>query len=142
METIEIRTVNTAGELEKIFEIRQKVFVEEQQVDPELEYDEFEDRCTHFIALYNNVPAGTARWRRTPNGIKLERFAVLPEYRRKGLASGLINSILQDLPDLQNVYLHSQVQVCELYQKHGFKPEGEMFSEAGIDHYKMVFRNS
>lgn len=136
--TINIKQVSSAQEMEETFAIRQLVFVEEQQVDPELEYDEFEESSHHYLARFEGKAAGTARWRYTDKGIKLERFAVLPAFRGKGVASALISFILEELPNRNMVYLHSQIQVCGLYSKFGFKEEGEQFEEAGIQHYKMV----
>lgn len=137
---IVIKKARSGKELEQVFEIRHTVFVMEQKVDPDLEYDEFEETSIHYLALLNQVPAGTARWRRTPNGIKLERFAVLEEYRGKGVGSALVATVLNDLPDRDNVYLHSQLAASNLYLRFGFQIEGEQFEEAGIQHYKMVLK--
>ena len=81
---IRVEKVESGKQFDAIFAIRQTVFVEEQEVDPVLEYDEFEEISVHFVAKVNDVSVGTARWRRTPNGIKLERFAVLKENRNQG----------------------------------------------------------
>lgn len=135
-----IRKVQSGKELEEIFRIRETVFVQEQCVDPDLEYDDFEDTSEHFIAIVNGQAAGTARWRRTPNGIKLERFAVLAEYRGKGVGAALVEAVLADLPSRTKVYLHSQLRATSLYSRFGFEAEGDIFEEAGIDHYKMVLR--
>ena len=75
--SIKVEKVKTKEQFETIFNIRKNVFVIEQEVDPAKEYDEFEDSSTHFLASVEGSPAGTARWRFTKNGIKLERFAVL-----------------------------------------------------------------
>ena len=66
--------------LDEAFVIRRKVFVDEQHCPPDLEYQN-DDVSTHFLAKCDGVPCGAARWRKTENGIKLERFAVLPEFR-------------------------------------------------------------
>jgi len=139
---LSVRKVESGKDLDAIFEIRQKVFVEEQNVDHDIEYDEFEETSNHFIALYQNQPVGTARWRRTPNGIKLERFAVLQEFRGNGIGGKIVESVLDDLPNAINVYLHSQLSATSLYSRYGFIEEGEQFEEAGIQHYKMVLRRS
>ena len=123
------------------FDIRRKVFVEEQAVDPELEYDDHEKEATHYLAFYKNAPCGTARWRKTETGVKLERFAVLPAYRNKGIGEILVHKVLDDvLPLGQKVYLHSQLRACPLYRRNGFVEEGPLFVEAGIEHYKMIYR--
>jgi predicted GNAT family N-acyltransferase len=121
------------------FEIRRKVFVEEQNVPAEEEFDDFEKIATHYLAMMEDIPAGTARWRYTDNGIKLERFAVLKEYRNQKVGSELLKAVLGDvIPLRQLIYLHAQVQAVPFYKRHGFEKEGDMFSECDIDHYVMV----
>ncbi|MCB9262558.1 MAG: GNAT family N-acetyltransferase [Flavobacteriales bacterium] len=137
---IRIKKVETQAEKEQIFSIRNEVFVVEQKVDPALEYDEFEDSSTHFIAQINNEAVGTARWRKTPNGIKLERFAVLKKSRNLGVGSKLVEAVLADLPTEEYVYLHAQLTAMNLYARHGFQAIEPQFEEAGIQHYKMILK--
>jgi len=95
--------------VEKAFEIRRVVFVIEQNCPPELEYEN-EEICQHYLAFYNNMPVATARFRITENGLKLERFAVLKEYRKLGIALALVNRLLQDVKAFnKQIYLHAQV---------------------------------
>lgn len=123
------------------FEIRSKVFVEEQKVDSREEFDQFEDICLHYLLYYKDSPAGTARWRETEKGIKLERFAVLKEFRGKGLGEMLVRTVLSDvLPKKMKLYLHAQLTAVPLYEKCGFKKQGEIFSECDIDHYLMSYK--
>ena len=126
--------------LEKVFAIRRKVFVEEQECPPELEW-EFEEESNHFLATVDNVPGGACRWRRTEKGYKLERFAVLKEFRGKGVGQQLVRAVLSDLPvGADYVYLHAQLSAVGLYERFGFKKTGGQFEEAGIQHYKMVLK--
>ena len=135
-----VSQVNDPTELEKIFAIRRQVFVVEQNCPPELEW-EFEDQSTHFLATVDGVPAGAARWRKTDKGYKLERFAVLNEFRGQGVGHELVKAVLNDLPDdADYIYLHAQVQAMGLYEKSGFEKTGPEFEEAGIRHYKMVLK--
>ncbi|WP_432708667.1 GNAT family N-acetyltransferase [Pedobacter sp.] len=136
--TLEVRKVTHADELAKVFAIRKIVFVEEQSCPPELEFEN-EEVSTHFLALLDNVPCGACRWRKTEYGYKLERFAVLKEYRGRGVGMAMVAAALDDLPpDADYIYLHAQLDAMSLYGKFGFKPVGEQFEEAGIQHYKMV----
>lgn len=138
---LNIRRIEDNEVLQQAFDIREKVFVEEQNVDPDEEYDEFEEEAAHYLAIYSWVPTGTARWRETDKGIKLERFAVLPAYRGKGIGTGLMNKMLNDiLPADKPVYLHAQVQVIPFYEALGFVAEGDEFTEANIRHRKMYYR--
>ena len=82
---IRVKEARSSKLLKQIFEIRRKVFVEEQEVDAREEYDEFETSSTHLVAKFNSLPVGTCRFRNTEKGIKLERFAVLKEYRKDGV---------------------------------------------------------
>jgi predicted GNAT family N-acyltransferase len=136
LKQIEVIKVQDTAILPLAWAIRKEVFVGEQGVDEALEY-EFEEVCRHFLALAEQKPVGTARWRETDKGIKLERFAVLREYRGMGVGEGLLKAVLSDIPIGQRVYLHAQVAAADFYAKHGFKPIGLMFQEAGIDHYVM-----
>ncbi len=136
--SIEIIKIVSDGDLQLAWAIRKQVFVIEQQVD-EAEEFEFEEESTHFLAIQEGKPVGTARWRRTNNGIKLERFAILEAYRSRGVGSALVQSILSDLPiEGGKVYLHAQITAMGLYSKHGFSAIGDEFEEANIKHYKMV----
>ncbi len=123
--------------------IRDVVFVEEQAVSPEEEYDEFENTSRHFLALLDGVPAGTARWRRTENGIKLERFAVKKEFRGFGVGKALVDAVLSDVNPGANagtrIYLHAQLHAIPFYAGSGFEAFGEEFIEADIRHRKMQY---
>ncbi len=139
---IQVKPIETAHELSEAHKIRHLVFVEEQHCPEDLEW-EFEDESHHFIAFVNDAPAGTARWRDSGKGIKLERFAVLKEYRKTGIGSALLQAILADVPKHKGeIYLHAQLSAKAFYLKHGMIPEGEHFWEAGIEHVKMVYSGS
>ncbi|MEN8223715.1 MAG: GNAT family N-acetyltransferase [Bacteroidota bacterium] len=121
--------------------IRQKVFVEEQHVDPVLEYDEYESTALHYLLYMNKIPVATARWRETDRGIKLERFATLFSHRNKGLGAQLLHRVLNDvLPKNRTVYLHSQLKAIPFYERHGFIKIGKQFTEAEIEHFEMILK--
>ncbi len=120
-------------------EIRKKVFIEEQQVEHALEVEN-EEEATYYLLLVDDKPVGTGRWRQTTEGIKLERFAVLPEYRNQNLGSEILRAVLADLKSRsEKVYLHSQLKAIPYYQRQGFVKQGEMFVEADIKHFMMVW---
>lgn len=138
VDRIKVERVTNETDLQQVFAIRRKVFVDEQNCPPELEW-EFEDESVHFLGKYNGVPAGASRWRKTEKGYKLERFAVLKEFRGNGMGQALVAAVLNDLPqDAEYVYLHAQLDAMPLYAKFGFKKAGEQFEEAGIQHFKMI----
>lgn len=146
MSKITVKQISNPEQLKEAFTIRRKVFVEEQQVPANEEYDEWEESATHFIAYMNEVPCGTARWRFTNKGIKLERFAVLQEARGSGLGQALVAKVLESISNApgasgKQLYLHAQLPAQSLYQRFGFKAEGEQFDECGIQHYLMKKAN-
>lgn len=121
-------------------QIRYQVFVEEQKVPEELEYDEFEAESHHYLLFIDNAAVATCRWRYTSKGIKLERCAVLTRHRAQGLGEQLVKHILNEvLMENKQVYLHAQEKVTGFYEKLGFKAYGDIFEEAGIRHFLMKF---
>ena len=121
-----------------IHDIRKKVFVMEQHVDPWLESDEFEQTSQHYIAYYKNKAVGTARWRITHEGVKLERFAVLKPFRNFGVGNALLKKVMEDVTLLNKpVYVHAQTHAAPFYEKAGFIKSSDIFMEANIPHCKM-----
>ena len=137
-----VEKITTEEGLQAAFQIRELVFVVEQEVEVAEEYDEFETTSVHFLAVLEGAPVGTARWRFTSNGVKMERFAVLKEARGKGVGQALVAAVLKDIemhPDGKGKkrYLHAQIHAMPLYAKFGFQQVGEQFEECAILHYKM-----
>lgn len=138
--TISVQTAVAEGDRDLAFRVREQVFVDEQRVPREEEYDEHDDAAHHYLAWADGLPVGAARWRPTEKGVKLERFAVLAPYRSRGVGGVLLRQVMADAraayPDAQ-LYLHAQLQAQLFYQRHGFVPEGELFYECEIPHYRM-----
>ena len=140
---VEVIKIESNEALQKAFAIRKVVFVEEQKVSLEEEFDEFEQVSIHFLAKIENTPVGAARWRKTDKGYKLERFAVLKEHRGQGVGSALVEAVLNHIntsvasPQGKR-YLHAQMEAVPLYAKFGFVAEGEQFMECDILHQTMV----
>jgi len=138
MLTIKTFDISSSKLYQSALEIRQSVFIEGQKVDPALEIEN-EDKCTHYLLYMDKQAIGTARWRETEKGIKLERFAILNEYRNKGYGTVILEKVLQDILPLGRVmYLHSQLKAINYYERMGFIKTGEVFNEAGIEHYLMT----
>ena len=126
--------------MKKAHKIRYDVFVIGQNCPEDLEW-EYEEESTHFLLSEDSVPLATARHRKTEKGFKLERFAVLDTSRGKGLGMKILLAILHDLKDETALkYMHAQEQVIPFYEKVGFEKSGNLFEEAGIMHYKMVYK--
>jgi predicted GNAT family N-acyltransferase len=138
--SISIQPANSVDLRKAIFDVRRSVFVVEQNVSESEEYDEFEASSTHFAAIMDDVVVGTCRYRSTAVGTKLERFAVLEEYRGNSVGESLVAHCLDLVGEEACVYLHAQIQVVGFYAKFGFEKIGDQFEEAGIRHFKMVLK--
>lgn len=139
-EKITIKKIGTPAESALASGIRYTVFVEEQHCPADLER-QHDELSVHFLGSLDDQPCGAARWRRTEKGYKLERIAVLPTARGRGVGSALVQALLADLPaDHLPRYLNSQLEAIPVYEKHGFVPVGETFVEAGIQHRQMILQ--
>ncbi len=136
-----VKKVETEQELEQVFNIRKRVFIEEQKVPEKIEMDEFDKTSEHFIAFLGKKPIGCARVR-TNTFVKLERIAILKEYRRKGYGKKLTEFLINYCKKNKSneILIHSQKYITDFYKKFGFKTIGKPFDEAGIDHIKMVLK--
>lgn len=118
--------------------IRRSVFIEEQDVPESLEWDGLDDTAIHVLAyeLIENTVIGTARL--LPNG-HIGRMAVLPSWRRKGVGSALLQTLLAyaQQKHLYKVFLHAQLSAKGFYQHLGFTQHGEIFEDAGMPHCYM-----
>ncbi|MDR2835674.1 MAG: GNAT family N-acetyltransferase [Bacteroidales bacterium] len=123
--------------------IRHKVFVEEQQVSPEIEIDKNEALCIHFV-LYNDENTAIATARLLPDSEKenfatLQRMAVLKEFRGKGYGRDVIVEIetFAKLNNISEIVLHAQLSAKNFYTKMRYISFGDEFEEAHIKHICM-----
>ena len=119
--------------------IRTAVFIHEQQIPEDLEWDEFDLISMHVLALNSGgQPIGTARL--LPDG-HIGRMAVLKEWRGKGLGGAMLLRILEELRNrhMRKAMLNAQTTAIRFYEKFGFRVSGKEFMEAGIPHVKMIF---
>ena len=140
MNQIKIEIVTYTEYLAPITKIRTRVFQEEQGITSELEFDGLDHSATHLLAYVDGKPVGTARIRSLDeHTVKIERLAVLPEARRKGIGKQLTQKALTFAQEhhYQTAILNSQLYIKSLYEKLGFTQVGEVFDEAGIPHIKM-----
>ncbi len=117
--------------------IRTEVFIIEQHVPEELEWDELDNNATHLLT-YDHQQHCCATLRMLDDG-HIGRVAVLKPYRNQGIAREMMNRaiILATQRDLPSVVLNAQKSIVPLYQSLGFICEGNEFIDAGIPHIKM-----
>jgi len=137
---IEVHSIDggetSAAQLAACFEIRRIVFVEEQGVSPEEEFDDLDAACVHFIARRDGEAVGTARLHPQPEVGKAQRVAVLAQARRSGVGAELMRAIESEAVDrgLRQIVLHAQTSAIPFYRSIGYQAEGEEFIEADIAH--------
>lgn len=117
--------------------VRLAVFVHEQNVPIEMEWDAGDESSLHAIAMVDDVVVGTGRL--LPDG-HIGRMAVLQNWRGQQIGSAILQTLLQQATAHAQIMLHAQLNAVPFYQKFGFTPLGEPFMEAGIEHVLMVWK--
>jgi len=117
--------------------IREQVFIQEQGIAPEDEWDDLDAMVLHFIVYDQEQPIATARL--LPQH-SVGRVAVLMPYRKQGIGKILMQYIIhyarnQKLPYLK---LSAQTYVTAFYEALGFKVQGEVYEDCGIPHIDMI----
>lgn len=136
---MKIIQAGTDDQLQDAYNIRKKVFVEEQQVPIEIEIDEHENNSAHFVLYDDEKPAGAGRFRILDGNGKVERVCILPEYRGKGAGIQImlgIEEYAKKLP-VNELVLNSQSYAVPFYEKLGYTVVSDEFLDAGIPHRKM-----
>jgi predicted GNAT family N-acyltransferase len=116
--------------------IRFEVFVKEQGVPAEIEIDDADARSLHALAFFGAQVVGTGRL--LPDG-HVGRMAVLKPFRGKGIGSALLAKLIEVARQRgeRKLALSAQVHAVDFYRAHGFRPQGEVYEEAGIPHQDM-----
>ena len=133
----QVTPIDYATGLAELRAVRETVFVQEQQVPLEEEWDALDPLCRHVIARDQyGQPIGTGRL--TPEH-KIGRMAVLAEWRGYGVGDAMLAALLEEARDQgwPVVSLHAQVSAEAFYARQGFIPHGQRFHEAGIEHQAM-----
>ncbi|TDV61276.1 putative GNAT family N-acyltransferase [Pseudomonas sp. LP_7_YM] len=140
MNKIHVRVADWQKEIADIRRIREAVFIAEQSVPPELEWDAEDAGALHFLALEGDYPIGTARL--LPDG-EIGRLSVLKDWRGLNVGDALLQFVITEAEsrNLKQQKLSAQVYATAFYERFGFTVVSEEFLEAGLPHVDMV-RNS
>lgn len=116
--------------------IRDEVFIQEQGIDPTLEFDGCDADALHALITIDGQPVATGR---LLNDGHIGRIAVLAAYRGQGVGAQVVRSLIKEaeLQGYARVYLGAQVHAVDFYRKLGFVSFGDEFIEAGIPHLAM-----
>lgn len=117
-------------------EIRRLVFIEEQRVPQQEEWDGRDPDCRHFLALHEGIPLGTARL--LPDA-HIGRVAVLAKARGLGIGAALMRAAIEAArrQGHASVELAAQTHALAFYEHLGFMAFGDEFLDAGIAHRNM-----
>ncbi|MCZ9348062.1 GNAT family N-acetyltransferase [Streptomyces sp. TRM76130] len=146
----EVRVAEDPADREACFAVRKEVFVAEQGVDEEIEYDAYDAVATHVLAVRaDGVPLGTGRLLdgaaaagRTggdPGVGSLGRLAVTRAARGLGVGAALVRAI-EDAARARGftaVDLHAQTHALGFYERLGYEAYGPEFPDAGMPHRAM-----
>jgi len=124
--------------------VREEVFIQEQLIPEEEEWDDLDDVCLHAVAYdAKGEVLGTARL--LPDG-HIGRMAVLVHGRGSGVGGAILLKLMQEAQARghKDVVLSAQIRAEKFYSRHGFVREGEEYLDAGIPHVQMrhVFRQA
>lgn len=134
-------TATTEEQMRSAYRIRELAFSCEQGVPPELERDGNDESAVHILAVLGTKPVGAARARKMgARDYKIERIAILKEFRSGGLGRKFVAQILNQLRQqgVEYAYIHAQLAVVSFYESLEFKVEGPAFWEAGTRHQRMT----
>lgn len=135
-----VKMAENQVEKEQAFDIRKKVFVEEQGVPMHFEMDEHDDSAVHFVGYNLEQPIAAGRIREIESGIgKIERVCVLQEYRGQNVGILMMNEMEEYArkAGLFTLKLNSQSYAVPFYEKLDYKVTSPEFLDAGIPHRAM-----
>lgn len=137
MNKITVRLADWQKDNADIRRIREAVFIAEQNVPPELEWDADDNIAVHFLAFEGDYAIGTARL--LQDG-QIGRVSVLKDWRGLKVGDALMQAAITEAQnrDLRQQKLTAQVHATAFYERLGFKVVSEEFLEAGLPHVDMV----
>ena len=134
------RIATSLDDLLKAFAVRSIVFMEEEGIPYTIEHDGHDCSAIHVLGEEQGEPFAAGRIRPYNGYAKLERISVRKAYRGKNLGHKLTDFMISVANEkgFKKYLLHAQSHLADFYRKHGFEISGDVFQEAGIDHYVMI----
>ncbi len=136
---LKITWVNNTDDLTDVYSVRREVFIKEQKISQDIEFDGT-DRYSISVLLYDDdIPIATGRVILVDELYTIGRISVLKEYRNKKYGKKVVNLLLGKALELgaTSVHTHAQTHVVDFYKKLGFECYGDEYKEAGIPHVNM-----
>lgn len=157
--TFTIKSVTWQTTQRELIMLRTAVFMDEQNVSPEDEWDNKDETATHFLVTsaegaaigcarlliesHSNADENSLTPPQNSTLFHIGRVAVLKSHRQQGIGKQLlqtiINGCLQSMPS-SDIYLNAQTARIKFYQQLGFVIQGDVFMDAGIPHIEMWYK--
>ena len=139
---LKIEIVKWIDGLSQLKNIREKVFIQEQKVTPQLEWDGMDEKAIHFLVFNDKAAIGCARAIVIKDHMQLGRMAVLKEYRGQGIGSALIEKAMTTakLNQLSAIHISAQCHAIDFYKKFGFEVTSDIYLDAEIPHRDMTLK--
>ncbi len=137
MSKVHVRLADWHKDNAALRRIREAVFINEQSVAPELEWDSEDSQAIHFLALEDDYPIGTARLLSDGH---IGRASVLLDWRGLKVGERLMQAAIAEAEQrgLRQQRLSAQVHATAFYERLGFRIVSDEYLEAGIPHVDML----
>ena len=137
---LKIEIVKWIDDHTQLKNIREQVFIQEQKVTPQLEWDGMDENAMHFLVFNDKAAIGCARAIVIKDHMQLGRMAVLKEYRGQGIGSALLEKAMTiaKLNQLSVIYISAQCHAIDFYKKFGFEVKSDIYLDAEIPHRDMT----
>jgi len=137
---LRVIAIENAEQMKQAWDIRRRVFIEEQHVPEEIEMDADDAHAFHALAILDGAPVGCGRFVAHGDEVKIGRMAVLSNLRTHGIGREILLYLMRIAKErgYRHAVLHAQMTAEGFYLKNGYTPVGEVFEEAGLAHRKMV----
>ena len=135
--SIEIKIIKYEEDYKKsIRYIREQVFINEQKISSELEFDGLDNEALHILVFEGTNAIATGRMLEDGH---IGRIAVLSKHRSQNIGSKIITKFIEESKQkyYKRLYLSAQIQTIKFYEKLGFTIFGDTFMEANIEHQSM-----
>jgi predicted GNAT family N-acyltransferase len=135
-----VRNADFTADFASIRRVRETVFIDEQRVPRELEFDDRDPTCLHVLAFDGTTPVGTGRLDLDYGG-KVGRVAVVATHRRAGVGSAVMERLHAIARERNHprLWCNAQLTAVPFYERLGYVSSGPVFVEAGIDHLRMDY---
>ena len=122
---------------ETLKDLRRQVFIDEQRVPPELEWDATDEIADHYLMVLDNTPIGVARLFSTLEEVAhIGRMAIIPAFRGQGYGQRLLQHLMREAgAEFDELRLSAQEQALGFYQGNGFHLCSDAYDDAGIPHF-------